>query len=72
MNTFIEFYEDKWTEKVSGAALEAMESAKYITVKLLPFVKDVEVLLKHIGNEINKAKTSQASDFTKMCKRVLA
>ena len=68
MNTFIEFYEDKWTEKYQAQPLKQWK----VRNTLLPFVKDVEVLSKHIGNEINKAKTSQASDFTKMCKRVLA
>ena len=72
MTTFIELYEDDYMERVSGAALEALESAKHNTVKLLTLVKNVVVLSKYICNEINKAKTYHAPDYTKLCKSVLA
>lgn len=72
MNTFIELYEDEWEERVSGAAIESLESTKYNTVKLLPLVKDVLLLSKYITKEIDKAKSSQIAGYTKLCKSALA
>ncbi|KAH3752526.1 hypothetical protein DPMN_187147 [Dreissena polymorpha] len=59
MNNFIELYMDSWDARVSSIAIDSLETTKHNTVKLLPLVKDVAVLSKHIENEIFKAKTQQ-------------